>query len=191
MYLPALLQMTTRDPMFWIMVIIAASFIVIAIAMVAIAMFVSRAVKSVNRMEEKMEPLLERVTAMSEQGKQIAVQGKLIAEQFNAVSGHLSTATLHFSESLAIVKSEIGELRALVSDTAVEARDKVELVSRTIDRTQKQVALTTDFVQSKVIEPAREIAAIMAGFRRGLEVLVAPMPKPINQTYAEDEMFIG
>ena len=191
MYLPALLQMTTRDPMFWILVIIAASFIVIAIAMIAIATFVSRAVKSVNRMEEKMEPLLERVTAMSEQGKQVAVQGKLIAEQFTAVSGHLSTATLHLSESLAIVKSELSELRALVSETAVEARDKVELVSRTIDRTQKQVALTTDFVQSKVIEPAREIAAIMAGFRRGLEVLVAPMPKPINQTYGEDEMFIG
>jgi uncharacterized protein YoxC len=191
MYLPALFQMSTRDPMFWVMVIIAASFIVIAIAMVAIAMFVSRAVKSVNRMEQKMEPLLERVTAMSEQGKQIAVQGKLIAEQFSAVSGHLSTATMHVSESLAIIKSEIGELRALVSDTAVEARDKVELVSRTIDRTQKQVALTTDFVQSKVIEPARELAAIMAGFRRGLEVLVAPMPKPINQTYGEDEMFIG
>ena len=191
MYLPALLQMTTRDPMFWILVIIAASFIVIAIAMIAIATFVSRAVKSVNRMEEKMEPLLERVTAMSEQGKQMAVQGKLIAEQFTAVSGHLSTATLHLSESLAIVKSELSELRVLVSETAVEARDKVELVSRTIDRTQKQVALTTDFVQSKVIEPAREIAAIMAGFRRGLEVLVAPMPKPINQTYGEDEMFIG
>jgi hypothetical protein len=191
MYLPALLQMSTRDPMFWVMVIIAASFIVIAIAMVAIATFVSRAVKSVKRMESKMEPLLERVTAMSEQGKQIAVQGKLIAEQFSAVTSHLSTATQHISESLAIVKSEIVELRALVSDTAVEARDKVELVSRTIDRTQKQVALTTDFVQSKVIEPARELAAIMAGFRRGLEVLVAPMPKPINQTYGEDEMFIG
>jgi uncharacterized protein YoxC len=191
MNLALLFQMSTRDPLFWILVIIAASFIVIAIAMVAIAMFVSRAVKSVNRMEEKMEPLLERVTAMSEQGKQIAVQGKLIAEQFTAVSGHLSTATLHVSETLAIVKSEISELRALVSDTAVEARDKVELVSRTIDRTQQQVALTTDFVQSKVIEPARELAAIMAGFRRGLEVLVAPMPKPINQTYGEDEMFIG
>src|ERR1051326_8900249 len=166
MYLPALFQMSTRDPMFWVMVIIAASFIVIAIAMVAIATFVSRAVKSVKRMESKMEPLLERVTAMSEQGKQIAVQGKLIAEQFSAVTSHLSTATQHISESLAIVKSEIVELRALVSDTAVEARDKVELVSRTIDRTQKQVALTTDFVQSKVIEPGRELAAIMAGFSR-------------------------
>jgi uncharacterized protein YoxC len=185
------LQMSTRDPMFWVMVVVAASFIVIAIAMVAIAVFVNRAVKSVGRMEQKMEPLIERVTVMSEQGKQIAVQGKLIAEQFNAVSGHLSTATMHFSESLAIIKGEVTELKMLVSETAVEARDKVELVSRTIDRTHKQVALTTDFVQTKVIEPARELAAIMAGFRRGLEVLVAPVPKPINQTYGEDEMFIG
>lgn len=191
MYSPALFQMTTNDPMFWIMVIIAASFLIIAIAMIAIAVFVSRAVKTVNRMEEKMEPLIERVSVMSEQGKQIAVQGKLIAEQFTAVSGHLSTATQHFSESLAIIKGEVAELKALVSDTAVEARDKVELVSNTIDRTHRQVALTTDFIQSKVIEPARELAAIMAGFRRGLEVLVAPVPKPINQTYAEDEMFIG
>jgi uncharacterized protein YoxC len=185
------LQMSANDPMFWIMVVIAASFVVIAIAMIAIAVFVNRAVKSVGRLEDKMEPLIERVTLMSEQGKEIAVQGKLIAEQFTAVSGHLSTATMHFSESLAIIKGEVAELKALVSDTAVEARDKVELVSRTIDRTHKQVALTTDFIQSRVIEPARELAAIMAGFRRGLEVLVAPMPKPINQTYGEDEMFIG
>ena len=119
------------------------------------------------------------------------MQGKLIAEQFTAVSNHLATATLHISESMAIVRNEIGELKVLVSETAVEARDKVQLVSRTIDRTHQQVALTTDFIQTKVIEPARELAAIMAGFRRGLEVLVAPMPKPINQTYAEDEMFIG
>jgi hypothetical protein len=184
-------QMSTNDPLFWILVIIAASFIVIALAMVAIAVFVSRAIGSVKRREQKLEPLMERVTVMSDQGKEIAVQGKLIAEQFTAVSGHLSTATMHFSESLAMIKGEVAELKALVSDTAVEARDKVELVSRTIDRTNTQVAMTTDFIQTKVIEPARELAAIMAGFRRGLEVLVAPMPKPINQTYAEDEMFIG
>jgi methyl-accepting chemotaxis protein len=191
MNLPALLQMSTHDPMFWIMVIIAASFILIAVAMIAIAVYVSRAVKTVNRLEEKLDPLIGKANEISEQGKLIAVQGKLIAEQFTAVSSHIATATQHVSESLAMVKSVVSELKALVSETAVEARDKVELVSNTIDRTHRQVALTTDFVQSKVIEPARELAAIMAGFRRGLEVLVEPMPKPINQTYAEDEMFIG
>ena len=98
---------------------------------------------------------------------------------------------MHFSESLAILKDEVGELKQVVSHGAREARDKVELVSNTIDRTHRQVTTTTDFIQSKVIEPARELAAIMAGFRRGLEVLVAPAPKPINQIYGEDEMFIG
>ncbi len=185
------LQINTSDPMFWVMVVISLSFIVIAIAMVSIAVFVSRAVKSVGRLEEKLEPLIERVTVISEQGRQIAVQGKQIAEQFNVVSGHLSTATMHFSESLAIIKSEVGELKEVVSESAHEARDKVELVSRTIDNTHRQIVSTTDFIQSKVIEPARELGAIMAGFRRGLEVLVAPAPKPINQIYGEDEMFIG
>jgi uncharacterized protein YoxC len=188
--LPAL-QMSPQDPMFWVMVIVALSFIVLAFAMVSMAVYVNRAVKSVGRLEQKLEPLIERMTVMSEQGKQIAVQGKFIAEQFTAVAGHLSTATQHLSESMAIIKSEVSELKDLVSDTAVEAREKVELVSRTIDQTHRQVAMTTDFIQAKVIEPAREIAAIMAGFRRGLEVLVAPIPKPINQTYGEDEMFIG
>ena len=185
------LQMSPQDPMFWVMVVVALSFIVISIAMVSIAVIVNRVVKSVNRLEERLEPLVERMTFLSDQGKQIAVQGKQIAEQINAVAGHISTATMHFSESVAIIKDEVIELKDLVNHTAYEARDKVELVSRTIDRTHLQVTETTDFIQENVIEPARELGAIMAGFRRGLEVLVAPTPKPINQTYGEDEMFIG
>ena len=184
-------QMNPNDPLFWVMVVIALSFIIIAVAMVAIAIFVNRAVKSVNRLEEKLEPLIARVTVISDQGQQIAVQGKLIAEQFGAVAGHLSQATANLSEALGIIKDEVGGLKNMVSETAHDARDKVELVSQTIDRTHEQVVTTTDFIQRRVVEPAREMAAIMTGFRRGLEVLVAPIPKPINQTYGEDEMFIG
>ena len=185
------LQMSTHDPAFWVMVVVAASFFVIAIAMIFMAVYVSRAVASVNRLEQKLEPLVEKLTVVSEQGKQMAVQGREIAEQFNAVSGHLSTATMHLSESLAIIKSEVAELKVMVSHTAHDAQDKVALVSQTIDRTHRQVTTTTDFIQEKVIEPARELAAIMSGLRRGLEVLLAPAPKAINQTYGEDEMFIG
>jgi len=185
------LQMSIHDPAFWVMVVVAVSFFVMSIAMIFIAVYVSRTVATVNRLEQKLEPLIEKLTFVGEQSKQIAVQGKQIAEQLNAVASHVSTATLHVSESLALVKSEVAELKELVSHTAHEARDKVELVSQTIDRTQRQVATTTDFIQAKVIEPAREIAAIMSGFRRGLEVLFAPVPKPVNQIYGEDEMFIG
>ncbi|MGA9993880.1 MAG: hypothetical protein WBP93_00570 [Pyrinomonadaceae bacterium] len=186
------LQTGTNDTAFLaLVIIIALSFIVIAVAMVAIAVFVNRAVQTVARLETRVEPLVQKVTVLSEQGREIAVQGREIAEQFSVMSGHLSTATMHFSESLAMVKDEVRELKLLIGETAVTARDKVELVSRTIDRTQLQVSTTTDFIQTKVIQPAREIAAIMAGFRRGLEVLLAPSPKPINQTYQDEEMFIG
>jgi uncharacterized protein YoxC len=185
------LQMNLNDPMFWIMVVVAVAFLIIAIAMIAIAMMVSRAVKTVGRLENRLEPLLQRVTALSEQGKEIVVQGKEIAEQINIMSGHLSTATMHFSESVGLIKEEVRELKLLVGDTAETARDKVALVSNTIDKTHQQVTTTTAFIRDKVIQPARELAAIMAGFRRGLEVLVAPAPKPVNQTYGEDEMFIG
>lgn len=185
------LQMNPNDPAFWVMVVVAVSFLVIAIAMIFMAMYVSRAVKSVNRLEQKLEPLIEKLTFVGEQSKQVAVQGRQIAEQLNAVAGHLSTATSHFSESLALIKSEVAELKEIVSHTAVEARDKVDLVSQTIDRTHLQVTTTADFIQEKVIAPARELAAILSGFRRGLEVLLAPAPKPINAIYGEDEMFIG
>jgi uncharacterized protein YoxC len=183
--------MSIHDPMFWVMVVVALSFLVIAIAMIVIARIISRVVATVTRLEARVEPLMEKVNVLSEQGKAIAAQGKEIAEQFTVMSGHLSTATMHFSESAALIKDEVRELKVLVGETAVTARDKVALVSRTIDQTHQQVVTTTEFIQAKVIQPARELAAIMAGFRRGLEVLLAPAPKPINQTYGDEEMFIG
>ena len=107
------------------------------------------------------------------------------------MSGHLSTATMHFSESMALIKDEVRELKEIVGLSAETARDKVERISRSIDETHGQLVGTTSLITSKIVSPAREIAAIMAGVRRGLEVLVAPTPKQIDQTYAEEEMFIG
>ncbi len=186
--------MNPHEPLFWLVVItaiIALSFIMIASAMVAMAVFVNRAVKSVNRLEERLAPLMTRATALSEQGTAIAVQGRQIAEQFNVMSGHLSTATMHLSESTALIKEEVRGLMMVADETADMAREKVHLVSRAIDTTHERVANTTEFIQTKVIEPARELAAILAGLRRGLEVLVAPAPSPINSTYGDEEMFIG
>ncbi|MFN3330508.1 MAG: hypothetical protein ACK419_06245, partial [Pyrinomonadaceae bacterium] len=60
-----------------------------------------------------------------------------------------------------------------------------------IDRTHGQVVSTADFIQRKVIGPARELAAIMAGIRKGLEVLLAPTPKRIDRAYTDEELFIG
>ena len=179
--------MNTSEPVFWIMIasiVIAVCFIVMAIALVTIALIVKKVIDTASRVEEKVEPLLAQVNAISVQGKEISVQ-------FTEISTNLSSATKYFSESAGLIREEVTELKQLVGQTAIVARDKVELVSQTIDRTQTQVTTTTEFIQAKVVEPAREIAAVMAGVRKGLEVLFAPTPKQIDRVYTEDELFIG
>ena len=186
--------MNPHEPLFWLVIItgiIAISFLVIASAMVAMAVLVKRTVATVTRLEEKLDPLITRASAISEQAQGIAVQGRQIAEQFSVMSGHLSTATSNLAESTALIKEEVRGIMALADETAHVAKEKVQVVSRAIDTTHERVMDTTEFIQEKVIEPARELAAILAGVRRGLEVLVAPAPNPINRSYGEDEMFIG
>jgi uncharacterized protein YoxC len=185
------LQLSVRDPMFVVMLIIAASFVVIAVAMIVMAVVVSRVVRTVDNLERRAEPLLERVGALSEQVRVIASQGKDVAEQVSLMSTHLTTASEHFSESAALIKDEVREIKQLVGYTTDTARDKIEQVSRTIDRTNRQFSTTAMFIHSKLVQPARELAALMAGVRRGLEVLASPAPKQIDETYGEEELFIG
>ncbi len=179
--------MNFNEPQFWMMIasiVIAVCFVVMAIALIAIALIVRRVIGTVNRLEQQVEPLIAKVNAVSVQSKEISVH-------LTEVSANLSTATKYLAESTELVKEEVVELRQLVSSTALVARDKVHMVSQTIDRTHDQVTDTTEFVQQKIVVPAREIAAIMAGVKKGLEVLFAPAPKRIDRAYMEDEMFIG
>lgn len=179
--------MNANDPQFWMMIasiVIAVCFIVMSIALIAVAITVRRVVGTVKRVEERVDPLISKVDAISAQGKEISVH-------FTEVSGNLSLATKHLAESTELIRDEVSDLRVLVGQTALVARDKVDMVSRTIDRTHMQVTDTTEFVQAKIVNPAREIAAIMAGVKKGLEVLFAPSPKQIDRVYHEDEMFIG
>src|SRR2546421_6702498 len=119
------LQMKTNDPAFWVLVIVAVSFVVIAVAMVVMAALVSRVVRMVSSVERKVEPLIERVGALTEQATVIAAQGKEVAEQVGVMSGHLTTATQHFSESMGLIRDEVRDLKEIVGLSAETARDKV------------------------------------------------------------------
>ncbi len=186
--------MDASNPQFWMMIasiVIAVCFIVMAMALIAIAVTVKRVIGTVKRVEEKVDPILTKIEPLMTKVNAIGEQGRLISGQFNEISENLSTATKYFAESAGLVREEVAELKLLVGQTALVARDKVELVSNTIERTNSQVVSTTEFIQTKVVEPAREIAAVMAGVRKGLEVLFAPTPKQIDRAYMDDEMFIG
>jgi uncharacterized protein YoxC len=179
--------MNANSPEFWQMIssiVIAVCFLVMAIAFLWIALTVRKIVGTVKNIEERVEPLLYKVDAISAQGREISVH-------FTEISANLSTATKYLAESTELVKEEVAELKLLVGETAVTAKDKVQMVSRSIEKTHAQVLDTTEFVNQKIVVPAREIAAVMAGVKRGLEVLFAPAPKQLDRAYGEEEMFIG
>lgn len=179
--------MNTSDPQFWQMVssiVIAVSFIVMAIALLWIALTVRKVVATVKNIEDRVEPLIIKVDAISAQGREISVH-------FNEISANLSSATKYLADSTELIRDEVADLKLLVGQTAHTAKDKVEMVSQSIDRTHAQVLDTTEFVNRKIVVPAREIAAVMAGVKKGLEVLFAPAPKQIDRVYTEEEMFIG
>ena len=165
-------------------IVIAICFMLMAVAFIWIAITVRKVVASVKNVEARVEPLIVKVDAIGAQGREISVH-------FTEISSNLSVATKHLAESTEIIKQEVADLRVLVGQTAHTAKDKVEMVSKSIDRTHAQVLDTTEFVNQKIVVPAREIAAIMAGVKRGLEVLFAPAPKQIDRVYTEEEMFIG
>lgn len=179
--------MNVNEPQFWMMVssiIIAVTFIGMALSLIAIAVTVRRVVSTVKNIEERIEPLITKVDLIGAQGREISVH-------FTEISNNLSVATKYLAESTELVKEEVSELRQIVGHTALTARNKVDMVSRSIDRTHDQVTSTTEFVNQKIVVPAREIAAVMAGVKKGLEVLFAPTPKQIDRVYIDDEMFIG
>jgi uncharacterized protein YoxC len=143
--------MNANEPLFWMMIssiVIAVCFIVMAIALIAIALTVKKVIATVSRVEEKIEPLMSKVN-------HIGAQGEAISKQFTEISGNLSVATKYFSESAGLIREEIAELKTVVGMTAIEAKQKVALVSQTIDRTQKQVVTTTDFIQESRRSGAR------------------------------------
>ncbi len=179
--------MSEQDMQFWMMVsliVIAFSFLIIAGAVLYLAFKSRRIINTIDHLDEMVQPLLTKTNT-------IGLQGEEMLAQFVETSKHLSAASKYFSDSAELIKDEVVELKQLVGMTAVEAKEKVELVNKTIEQTQMQVADTTQFIQSKVVQPAAEFAAIMAGVRKGLEVLFAPSPKQIDRVYQEDEMFIG
>jgi hypothetical protein len=134
---------------------------------------------------------LERVGALSVQVQQIAAQGREVGEQVTLMSGHLAVASEHFAATSALVREEVRELKQLVGYTAVTAKEHVERVSQSVEQANRQFSNTVGFINLKLVRPARELAALMAGVRRGLEVLASPAPKQIDETYGEEELFIG
>lgn len=183
-------------------VIIGLSFIVQAAAL----LFIYGAVKKLNAtaasLQAKAEPLLVKAGPLLDQ-----VQGTL-----TTVKASVDKITEQARDTFDKVTVETRAIAAAVSASSQEitnlARRQATQISSTLDystatiqrqvasldglltRTQNRIEGTTIELQTTVVEPIREVASLLAGLRRTLEMLFGRGRKPIDRAYQDEEMFI-
>ena len=183
-------------------VIIGLSFIVQAAALI----FIYGAVKKLNAtaasLQAKADPLLVKAGPMLDQ-----VQGTLAT-----VKGSVEKISAQARDTFDKVTVETRAISAAVSASSQEitnlARRQATQISSTLDystatiqrqvasldglltRTQNRIEGTTIELQTTVVEPIREVASLLAGLRRTLEMLFGRGRKTIDRAYQDEEMFI-
>jgi len=192
---------------FYIVMTVAAVVIVLNfIVQTAMFMFIYSAIKKLTgiaaSIQAKAEPLIAKTGPVIDQ-----VQGTIATVKVSVE--RISSQT---KEAFDKVTVETRAVAAAVSASSQEiarlAQHQAEQISQTLDYTnstmQRQVAEldsmllrtqdrfedTTREVQVTVLQPMRELSAMLVGLRRILETLFGRNRKPIDQAYQDEELFI-
>jgi gas vesicle protein len=90
-----------------------------------------------------------------------------------------------------LVRTTSGDVRSIIDVSKQTAHGAAERMDLMVERTALRVEETGAFVQSQVLDPVREVSAIVVGIKVALETLLGyPERKQINQAYSEEELFI-
>ncbi len=90
-----------------------------------------------------------------------------------------------------MVTTTTTEVNGLVTTSSVTARGAVDRLDLMVERSAVRVEETGIIIQETVLNPIREISAIIAGIRAALDALMGyPKRKQIDQAYSEEELFI-
>jgi uncharacterized protein YoxC len=190
--------------------VITLSFIIQMFMMIGIARAVKRLTLLAEGLQKKVEPIIARAEPLIARVEPLVdqVQGTI-----TNVRGAVDKITTQAQETFEKVTVETRAIAAAVSTSSREiaqlAQRQAEQVSTTVEmatttlqrqiveidglltRTQDRIEGTTVEVQTSVLQPMRELSALLVGLRRTVEMLFGRGRKPIDQAYQDEEMFIG
>ncbi|HWP83721.1 MAG TPA: hypothetical protein VNN17_00895 [Terriglobia bacterium] len=105
------------------------------------------------------------------------------SEKFAAISSNLQEITRS-------ARDQMERLNTLVRDTTDRARVQVVRLDHLVEDTLNRVEETTQAIQRGILEPAREISALIAGVRAGLQFFLHRNRKTVERATQDEEMFI-
>ncbi|MCS6883858.1 MAG: hypothetical protein RMM17_09295 [Acidobacteriota bacterium] len=147
---------------------------------------------------ERLPATLEAATTAIEETRQVISLAKdsaalardaaavLRVETESCLAAFKATA----SELTNMTKEEAELMRQTLADVRKRALLHIDRMDAIVGRTTDRIDETVAMVQTGIIRPVHEIAAILAGIQTFLEVLFAQERKTIDKAYQDEEMFI-
>lgn len=176
-------------------VVITLSFIVQATTFLVINSRIKKLNNVATSMQTKVDPLMTQaqetfsnvkgsVDKISAQATQVFDQ---IALETRAVSSAISTSSREIAH---IARTQAEQLSQTLDQSNLVLQRHISDIDQLLTRTQARFEDTTVEVQTTVIKPLRDLAALIVGVRRTVDVLLKRERKPIDQAYQDEEMFI-
>ena len=144
---------------------------------------------------EKVGPVIDQVQTTITNAKgtvdrisaQAAETFDKVAVETRAVAAAISTTSLEITN---LTKHQVEQLSLVIDQTTAAIQRQLVQIDQLLTRTQDRVEYTTIEVQATVLEPVREVSALLVGLRRTLDVLFGRDRKQIDQAYQDEELFI-
>jgi len=144
----------------------------------------------------KVEPIIDQVqgtvATVKNTVEKISVQAKETLEKVTVETRAIAAAVSASSQEIAsLARHQADQISATLDYSTSMLQHKVVELDGLLTRTQDRIEDTTLEVQSTVLQPMREVSALLVGLRRTIETLFGRDRKQINQAYQDEEMFIG
>jgi hypothetical protein len=194
------------QPTFHIVVAVASVVITLAFIIQAVVFIkiygVAKKIKELSEsLQAKVEPVISKVGPVVEQVQatvsnvkttvdQLSLQAKETFEKVSVETRAIAVAVSTSSQEISsLARRQAEQLAATLDLTNSTLQRQVLETDELLTRTRNRIEDTSQEVQLSVLEPVREVAALIAGLRRSIEVLFGRR-KQIDQAYQDDEMFI-
>ena len=157
---------------------------IIAAAMVFQSLCVLIFVLSFRKYCERLETLFRQVAH--------DIQPVLISARDILVEGRDKVKIISATviEITGMVKDQVTRLDGLVTEASERARMQMVRVDQLVADTVIRVEETTEAIQRNVLGPIREISALLAGLRTGLDFLFRRNKTSVEQATQDEELFI-
>jgi len=170
-----------QEPLLTVLVgIIALAVLAQSVALLLISLGLKRLSA---RLEVVSGDLAKKVDALAKSAEETFAGIKSVVARAEAIRENL----LQTSE---VIRNRAVDLDGLLQDVTKSARLQVAEVQYFLESSTRKIEETFDLVQKSIIEPIRELGALLVGFKAGLDVFLGRRRRPVDRFQHDEEMFI-